>query len=139
MAYLIPSELFRNALLENYQSAAIRHLADTKLLKKNGSFDNAGHLVGFAGECAIKYRISTLETNPDNPKVHLPELIKAAQKRLQTVGQNSMFELLRTEILKGWNVNRRYYITGDVSEPELDVWISDVQRLFATAGLKGKK
>ncbi|HIE9582139.1 TPA: hypothetical protein ACXRY6_000091 [Klebsiella variicola subsp. variicola] len=43
--------------MENYREAAIRHLNDSEKLLESNSVDNAGHLIGFAAECAIKYKI----------------------------------------------------------------------------------
>ncbi len=54
--------------MENYREAAIRHLNDSEKLLESNSVDNAGHLIGFAAECAIKYKIEL--NNNDNPKMH---------------------------------------------------------------------
>jgi hypothetical protein len=40
--------------MENYEDAAVRHYDDAKALRDSGRGDNAGHLIGFAAECAIK-------------------------------------------------------------------------------------
>ena len=47
---------------EDYASAAIRHFKDATALQSSGRLDNAGHLVGFAAECAIKHGISNLRS-----------------------------------------------------------------------------
>ncbi|HDZ9442607.1 hypothetical protein [Klebsiella quasipneumoniae] len=64
--------------MENYREAAIRHLNDSERLLKINSVDNAGHLIGFAAECAIKYKIEL--NNSDNPKLHFPYILAAAKK-----------------------------------------------------------
>jgi hypothetical protein len=46
-----------NNLQNDYESAAVRHIRDATALQAIGRFDNAGHLVGFAAESAIKLRI----------------------------------------------------------------------------------
>jgi hypothetical protein len=53
--------------VERYDSAAIRHFEDAGLLKDSGKLDNAGYLIGFAAECAIKYHISSLNPSPNIP------------------------------------------------------------------------
>jgi len=65
---------------ENYESAALRHFEDAAALQSSGRPDNAGHLIGFAAECAIKLRFESLRTAADAPHVHLPELVIAARK-----------------------------------------------------------
>lgn len=64
--------------MENYREAAIRHLNDSEKLLESNSVDNAGHLIGFAAECAIKYKIEL--NNNDNPKMHFPYILAAAKK-----------------------------------------------------------
>jgi hypothetical protein len=52
---------------EDYQSAALRHFEDATTLRISGRYDNAGHLIGFAAECAIKHRIMSLRPAPTLP------------------------------------------------------------------------
>lgn len=40
--------------MENFVSSARRHFDDGETLLQLGRFDNAGHLFGVAGECAVK-------------------------------------------------------------------------------------
>lgn len=124
--------------MEKYDSAAIRHFEDAELLKDSGKLDNAGHLIGFAAECAIKHRISTLNSNTIVPHGHFPDILIAARKHL---GQRSnytttMFDILKGDIFSGWHVNRRYYQTGNTTMPEIDAWFKATKRIFATACLK---
>ena len=100
--------------MENYEEAAIRHYLDAQTLRESGRTDNAGHLVGFAAECAIKYRIVSLRPGNNSPHGHFPEIVNAARKHL---GKRSdyvrMYEILKGDIFRGWSVNRRYSSTGD--------------------------
>lgn len=66
--------------MEDYASAAIRHYIDAEKLKSSGSIDNAGHLVGFAAECALKYKISTISPDMDRPRGHFPDFVNIAKK-----------------------------------------------------------
>lgn len=124
--------------MESYDSAALRHYNDAKFLNSSGKLDNAGHLIGFAAECAIKYKISTLPSSQDNPHGHFPSLLIIARKHLtQRSGHTtSMLNFLKSDILHGWTVNRRYDKTGATSQDELDKWIAETGRLFACANLK---
>ncbi|WP_458437417.1 hypothetical protein [Methylorubrum extorquens] len=120
---------------EDYAGAALRHFSDARTLKDAGRIDNAGHLIGFAAECAIKHRVGEL-TN-DSLKLHLPELIQAARKRLGSrIGYASMHSLLKGDVLTCWAVDHRYALTGLVSEERFLVWQQTTKRLFAAAGLK---
>lgn len=124
--------------MEKYDSAAIRHFEDAQLLRDAGKLDNAGHLVGFAAECAIKHQISSLKSKQMNTlHGHLPDFLIVARKHLGSRSNyNGMFNILKSEIFSGWHVNRRYCQTGNTSPEELDIWFGVARRLFATAGLK---
>lgn len=122
--------------MENYYASAVRHYLDARRLKDAGSLDNAGHLIGFAAECAIKYKIQTLSPSVDNPRLHLPDIVHAAMKRLQSRSEQSMLGLLKAGILHGWDVNKRYYNDGHVLEADLTQWITETRRLLASANIK---
>ena len=123
--------------MDDHKSAALRHFTDAKMLNDAKRLDNAGHLIGFAAECAIKHQLSMLSP-PHEVSVHLPALLLTARKHLGARSQYSlsMFEVLRADILVGWDVNRRYHGTGHTSAEEVALWIKETQRLFACAKLK---
>ena len=127
-------------LPEDYQSAAIRHFEDATALRASDRPDNAGHLIGFAAECAIKYRITSLRPGQNSPHGHFPEILVAARKHLGARSSyTSMYELLKADIFRGWDVNSRYQETGHTEQQELIKWFSVTKRLFATASLKVPK
>lgn len=128
-------------MAENYESAALRHFEDAMALKYSGRPDNAGHLIGFAAECAIKHKMVSLRSTKNAPNVHFPDLLIAARKQLGARSNFtvSMFGILKPDIFAGWHVNRRYDETGSTGAAELTEWFKTTQRLFATAGLKVKK
>jgi hypothetical protein len=139
-AMFVFANLLRNGFVENYASAAIRHFEDAEAFKVSGKLDNAGHLIGFAAECAIKHKISSLRPGQDSPHGHFPDILIVARKHLgQRSNYTSMFDILKTDIFSGWHVNRRYYLTGTTSQAELDDWFSVARRLLATAELKARR
>ena len=75
-------------MVEKYDSAALRHYEDANLLMSSGRLDNAGHLIGFAAECAIKHGISTFNPNLPSPYGHLPEFLTIALRHLKGRGRN---------------------------------------------------
>jgi len=127
-------------LAQNYESAATRHFEDATALQALGRADNAGYLIGFAAECAIKHNIVSLQPGAHSPQGHFPEILIAARKRLgPRSGYTSMFDVIRADIFSGWNVHRRYDETGHTDSADLTKWFNTTKRLFATAGLKVRR
>lgn len=120
--------------MEDYESSAIRHLADATQLKSLGKIDNAGHLIGFAAECAIKHHLSTIHPKQKSPHGHFPDFLITARKHLNQ--RSSMFEYIRQNIMANWDVEHRYFVTGTTSEANLSMWIKQTRRVFATANIK---
>ena len=120
--------------MEDYESSAIRHLADATQLKSLGKIDNAGHLIGFAAECAIKHHLSTIYSNQKKPHGHFPEFLTTARKHLTQ--RSNMAQALKQNILTGWDVEHRYFKTGTTREAELITWIQQAHRVFAAAEIK---
>lgn len=127
-------------MAENYESAAFRHFEDATTLRASGRVDNAGHLIGFAAECAIKYRIVLLRSAINVPYAHFPGLLIAARKQLGSRSKyTSMYDALKPGVFTGWHVNRRYDETGSTNEADLSRWFIETKKLFKTAELKVKK
>ena len=125
---------------EDYESAALRHFEDATTLRTSGRYDNAGHLIGFAAECAIKHRIMSLRPSTNSPYVHFPDLLVAARKHLGARSKfTSMYDVLKPGVFATWHVNRRYDETGSTNEAELIKWFIETTMLFKTAGLKVRK
>jgi HEPN domain-containing protein len=66
----------------DYGQAAIRHFLDAQMLAEAGRYDDAGHLIGFAAECALKKAASGF-TTPPNAEIegHLPGPLKKADSK----------------------------------------------------------
>lgn len=122
---------------EDFQAAAVRHFQDASILRDAGQLDNAGHLIGFSAECAIKYRIDSLGSGASSPAQHLPDILVAARKRLgERVNYTSMFTLLKSNIFADWAVDHRYSVTGKVTQGQFDAWFQVTQRLLAAANIR---
>lgn len=50
----------------NFHEAALRHLADAKLLESNKRLPNAGYLYGYAAECGLKFLLVAHEYPTDS-------------------------------------------------------------------------
>lgn len=127
-------------MAENYESAALRHFEDAATLQLSGRLDNAGHLIGFAAECAIKHRIVSLRSATDAPHVHFPDLVNVARKHFRQRSQDSeLYQILQRAVFLGWHVNRRYEETGSTNTREVAQWVALTKNIFRTAGIKVRK
>lgn len=107
------------------------------MLRDAGRLDNAGHLIGFSAECAIKYRIDSLGLEGRSPAQHLPEILVAARKRLgERSNYTSMYNLLKGGIFTDWAVDHRYSVTGKITAEQVAAWFLITQRLLAAANIR---
>lgn len=124
-------------MAENYSESAIRHFQDSELLAKDSRWANASHLVGFAAECAVKYRLENLRPTAEAPHVHFPSLLAVARKHLNGRRDTALHTVLKmSALMDGWNVNDRYAADSSVGKPQYDVWRQHASRLMSAAGLK---
>lgn len=128
-------------MTETYDQAALRHYTDAKHLAAIKRFDNAGHLIGFSAECAIKYAFAMTEPDDDLPRVHLPDLANAALKRVKDRNprKNALRNLLmatRDGFLHDWRVAGRYDVDGCIDKLTYRRWESLARRALAAAGLR---
>ena len=125
---------------ENYHDAALRHFKDSERLAGEQRFDNAGHLIGFAAECALKHHfgITALQSTP---KTHLPDLAAAMRKRFSARDPNqaamySLLTIIGPGYFAGWSVNDRYGQDGTISEARYNRWREQARRTFGAARLQ---
>jgi hypothetical protein len=121
---------------ENYGAAAIRHFADAELLAKDQRWDGAGHLVGFAAECALKHKIDTLQPR-GAPHCHFPEILGVARRHLNRRRHTAIHAILKLpNLMEGWNVSLRYSGDAAVDEGKYGLWRDHAARLVGAAGLR---
>ena len=124
-------------MANNYSEAAVRHFQDSELLAKASRWGNAGHLIGFAAECAVKYRIQSLRRSAAVPHGHFPDLINIARKHFNGRRDTALHAILKTTaLMQSWDVNDRYAGNDLIGEPQYDVWRQHASRLMSAAGLK---
>lgn len=122
---------------ENYSEAAYRHFDDSDHLAKMSSWGNASHLIGFAAECAVKYRIKTLRPAAGAPHGHFPDLLDIARKHLRNRRDTTMHSVLKqSKLMDGWHVSLRYGENNAVGQAKYKEWRKDAARLLSAAGLK---
>lgn len=126
---------------EAYGDAAKRHYVDAQSLAAAQRYDNAGHLIGFAAECALKHALDLHEPAAENPKLHLPHIAEVMLKRLKS--RNPKTATLRTLLLQkrnlffnDYDVSGRYSATGVVTRATYDQWEALARRTFGAAGIR---
>lgn len=118
-------------MTENYQQAALRHLSDTEALAKIGRIGNAGYLIGYTAECALKHRF------PNLSKVHFPEMRDHAKKRLDQRRDAPIRLVLEIpDLMVGWSTNLRYYENAFVTEATWVKWHNHAVRILRAVGIE---
>lgn len=122
---------------EDYGAAALRHLADADILAGRKRWVGAGHLIGFAAECAIKYRIETLRPKLDAPHGHLPEILDAARRHLRGRRDTALHAVLKvSNLMEGWTVSLRYFHDAAADQGRYGLWREHAVRVIGAAGLR---
>jgi hypothetical protein len=125
-------------MAENYSEAAVRHFLDAEHLAKASRWGNAGHLVGFAAECAVKSRLRILKPAAEAKEFHghFPDLINIARKQVCGRRDTALHAVLKINLLmQGWNVNDRYAANSSIGKVQYDLWRQHASRLMSAAGL----
>jgi hypothetical protein len=120
-----------------YDSAAVRHYQDASFLRDESSYDNAGHLVGFAAECATKHALRNLRNSQSAVYGHFPELAASARQQFQTRAQyQALVRIFDANFMKNWDVNRRYKATGTTTQAEVNQWFECAKKILAASGVR---
>ena len=127
------------AIIEDYAAAAVRHFYDATELRLQGRKDNAGHLVGFAAECAIKHSYQAQGFGSPH-RQHIPEILCTVQKlHKNRSGYTEMYNVLKIAKFTGWIVDRRYGSTDHTLDSELEEWFGAARRILSAAKLKVRR
>jgi hypothetical protein len=118
--------------MEDYKNAAIRHYRDAVTLRATNRNDNAGHLLGFAAECAIKSVLVGIGKSPT--KMHLPTLVSEAL--LKFAARHPLYAPLTRQPFQNWKIAQRYETDGHVSQAQLNDWFECTRAIFVAANIK---
>ena len=123
--------------MEAFGDAAVRHFTDAELLADASRIDGAGHLIGFAVECAIKHAIRSPAISAKIPHSHLPELIEKAKQSLKGRKHLPIYHVIEIpDLMLGWDIAHRYFTDGTISPKKFDDWRNHAKRTLGAAGLR---
>jgi hypothetical protein len=129
-------------MVDNYAEAAVRHYQDALNLAECGRFDNAGYLIGYAAECAMKKKLRDLHRN-QKLKIdgHHPE----PQRQIRTFLEKNRLSgpwlsLARnTNLFRGWSPDIRYASDGQIDGEKYLGWKAEAERVLSEARLRWKQ
>lgn len=126
---------------EDYRASARRHFDDAEHLAEDGRFDNAGHLIGFAAECALKAAMEWHFPREEVRHSHFPEIRAVAIKKFKTRHDLALRAVLLEcpSLLDGWDIDHRYAPDKTIDDTTYRKWKSGTTRLLASAGLKRER
>jgi len=119
----------------------VRHYEDAENLARLGRFDNAGYLIGFAAECAMKKKLRDLHGNQtQNFAGHHPEPQKQIRTFLEGRSLAGPWLAMARDrnLFAGWNIEVRYAADGRVDEATYRKWKSSAERVLSAAKLRWK-
>ena len=120
-----------------YPEAALRHFRDAEHLASDQRWNGAGHLIGFAAECALKHAIASLRPDRDAPHGHFPNLVTIAKRHLTTKHHLTLYQLIgQADYFAGWSVNDRYAADDAISSTMYDQWRENATCTINAAGLR---
>lgn len=128
----------KGGMTDDYRASAFRHLHDAQQLAALGRYDNAGHLIGFAGECAMKCKMKSMKlSGPDMIGHHpVPQgVIKRAMQRNRMSGQ-WLALVSSKKLFDGWSVDQRYSPDSTVTLAKYTEWLKDATTIISLLGFK---
>jgi hypothetical protein len=118
--------------MEDFVSSAQRHFEDGETLLMAGRLDNAGHLFGVAGECAIK--AVCVEESGSRPTKHF-DIVQNKDLRsfapANLIGRRGQqIAPLLPGLFAGWSIAQRYIKTGTTTEAQARSWKADARAIL---------
>jgi hypothetical protein len=126
-------------LPDDYSSAAKRHSVDAKTLSSAARYDNAGHLIGFAAECAMKYKLRALHKAPTlNFEGHHPRPQTMIRQFLQgrRLAGPWLALVSGSPLFNDWRIDDRYAPDGTVTKDMYDAWEASAEKIMNMAGIR---
>lgn len=110
------------------------------MLAESDRLDNAGHLIGYAAECAVKEAVSELR-GIAIPRVHFPSLSSCIA---QIGGRNRLNQIRRAltqppgqpSAFDDWAIDTRYWADGSVDASRFAKWRRQAGQVMAAAGIR---
>ncbi|UEM24772.1 HEPN domain-containing protein (plasmid) [Skermanella mucosa] len=125
-------------MAEDYESSALRHFRDAEVLAGKECYDNAGYLIGFAAECAVKSALLSFNLADKPHHKHFPEIRDIALKMFASRRDSAMHVTLRSAFLEGWQIHQRYEVTNSIDNGKYQSWKRDAQRILHAARLRSE-
>ena len=129
-------------MADDYADAAVRHYRDAENLAERGRFDNAGYLIGYAAECAMKQKLRDLHSDPNRDfDGHHPGPQRQIRMFLEGRGLSGPWlSLVRNRSLfRGWSPDIRYASNGQINAGKYDGWKADAERVLSAAKLRWRQ
>jgi hypothetical protein len=125
--------------MDDYETAATRHLSDAEHLRQSTRLDNADQLYGLSAECALKValvRAGVVLTTTPGLRKHVDSLWDLAGIHLRGRHVAAVAAVLKLpNPFADWSVNQRYYTSGHVAEPVLLPHRKAAVRLLGSIGV----
>ena len=127
-------------MADDYQAASLRHFEDAETLAMTERWGGAGHLIGFAAECALKFKIESLRPGANAPHGHFPELLEIAKKHIARRHEAPIHQLLKiANLMENWDVSLRYAGDGAVDKECYNKWRDDASRILNASNIRRRR
>ncbi|MGO4167880.1 hypothetical protein [Novosphingobium sp. YAF33] len=126
-------------MADDYAASAKRHSEAASDLAANAKYDNAGYLIGYTAECAIKHKMRQVSGQAtERIEGHCPNIMNALRLRIQHRGLTGQWlQVVRgPNPLSDWEVDQRYASNGHVTKEKFEDWQKFANRLMSLAGIK---
>jgi hypothetical protein len=126
-------------MADDYADAAVRHYRDAENLAERSRFDNAGYLIGYAAECAMKQKLRDLHGDQKkNFDGHHPQPQRQIRTFLEGRGLSGPWLSLvkNRSLFLGWSPDIRYASNDQIDSKKYAVWKVDAERVMSAAKLR---
>lgn len=119
-------------MVEDFASAASRHLRDAESLQEHHAWDNAAYLAGYVAECSLK---AVIERGGRPPRIHVSELSSHVLRLAADLGLAARRYRVDLDpdldaIRGSWHTDLRYSRTGTVDEDRSRQMVAEARGVF---------